>query len=263
MRYKSKPGIYKLTIKGPLKSYTYIGQSIKINKRLNQHKVKLKKGVHYNTYMQNAYNKYQNIDIKVMYCNNIELLTILEQTYINIEQCSYNVCLNQMRAERNQSGWTMKEETKKKISSSLKGNPQKAFKAHVVDKNHHNYDHTQYTFINIFSKEIFKGTRKDFMHKINMHWDKCNQITELITVPNRVCYSWMLGFNIPQMSDDVWVKKCKNIIFIFENNFECFKGTMKEFKDQYKLNKQFDGSIFRQIIEKTLEHEWKIRPLEM
>ena len=262
MRYKSKPGIYKLTIKGPLKTYTYIGQSIQINKRLNQHKTKLKKGNHYNTYMQNVYNKYQSIDIKVMYCEE-SFLTILEQVYINIEQCSNNTCLNLMRAERNQSGWKMKEETKKKISSSLKGNPQKVFKGHLVGKKHHNYDHTQYTFINIFSKKIFKGSRKDFMHKINMHWDKCNQITEFISKPNKVCNGWMIGSVIPKMSDELWIKKCRNIIFLFENNFVCFKGTMKEFKDYYQLNKQFNGSIFRQIIEKTLEHEWNIRPLEM
>lgn len=49
-------GIYKITCVGNNKCY--IGQSIAIKRRWNDHKKSLKQGTHYNKYLQNAYNKY-------------------------------------------------------------------------------------------------------------------------------------------------------------------------------------------------------------
>lgn len=263
IKYKPLPGIYKLTIASPNHMYEYIGQSSKINNRLNQHICTLKKGLHYNTYLQNVYNKHKNITINVIYCDEV-FLTIMEQTYINISKSSTCTNLNIMRADRNQAGWKMEQTTKKKISLALKGNPQKVNKANCVGINHHNYINQTYTFINIFSKEIFIGTRKDFMLRINLHWDKCNQITEFVNAPFKVCYGWMLGTSVPNFSVEDWAKKCRNLTFIFENKTQCFKGTMKEFKDCYNLNTKLTAKDFKYIIENPLnkKYEWQIRPLE-
>ena len=49
-------GIYKITCLATNKSY--IGQSVSIKRRWATHKRELAKNIHYNTYLQNAYNKY-------------------------------------------------------------------------------------------------------------------------------------------------------------------------------------------------------------
>lgn len=49
-------GIYKITCLVNNKSY--IGQSTSIKRRWATHKRELASGIHYNRYLQNAYNKY-------------------------------------------------------------------------------------------------------------------------------------------------------------------------------------------------------------
>jgi group I intron endonuclease len=49
-------GIYKITCLANNKCY--IGQSVAIKRRWNDHQKALAGGTHYNTYLQNAYNKY-------------------------------------------------------------------------------------------------------------------------------------------------------------------------------------------------------------
>jgi hypothetical protein len=117
MRFKQQPGIYSLIIKGTV-TYKYIGQSVNISTRIRQHKNSLKKNKHYNSYMQNAYNKYQNIEFKVLYYPE-EVLTIMEQTWINIVQCENCVCLN-LTSAFSKRGYCTPENVKYKISQAHK-----------------------------------------------------------------------------------------------------------------------------------------------
>lgn len=73
-------GIYLIKID----KYRYVGQSIDIKNRINQHKRKLKQGKHANNYMQNVYNKYQTFEYVILHKCEEVYLTILEQTYINM-----------------------------------------------------------------------------------------------------------------------------------------------------------------------------------
>lgn len=259
MRYKPQPAVYKLIIKGTSKTYEYIGQSITVNRRLNQHKCKLKKGNHYNTYLQNAYTKYNNLEIKVLYCDK-QYLNILEQTYINVSQCSDVENLNFRRADPNQSGWKMSQKTKDKISKANKGNPQGVNKAHCVGKSHHNYINTVYDFINIFTEETFTGTRKDFMHKLNIHWNKCSDITLLIQGLSKTCRGWSLGLKLPALSDKEWRGASKFRPYIFIKDQEYFEGTITQFRTHYNIERLCD---VQRVVNGTRKHTqgWKIRPL--
>lgn len=77
-------GIYCLKINNKV----YIGKDAAIDKskRLKEHLLMLKKDIHYNTYLQNAYNKYQNYDYEVIFQTDaisLDELSNLEQFYIN------------------------------------------------------------------------------------------------------------------------------------------------------------------------------------
>lgn len=118
----TKPGIYILIIKSPNKTYKYVGQSINISKRVYTHKNALKKEKHYNTYLQNVFNKYCNNvkDIQIKYINyEKQYLNIMEQTWINMIQFELCVCLN-TRPGKACRGYTLDEKHKAKISKSLK-----------------------------------------------------------------------------------------------------------------------------------------------
>jgi len=87
---KHKAGIYSITINHKL----YIGSSIDIQRRLNQHISDLKCNRHCNIILQNAYNKYrefeENILEEIIECNGKELHN-REKYYIEKLKPHYNI----------------------------------------------------------------------------------------------------------------------------------------------------------------------------
>lgn len=77
-------GIYKITCLANNKCY--IGQSVAIKRRWNEHQKALSKGTHYNTYLQNAYNKYgkDNFIYEILEQCPKEKLNEREQFYIQL-----------------------------------------------------------------------------------------------------------------------------------------------------------------------------------
>ena len=77
-------GIYKITCLVNNKSY--IGQSVSIKRRWATHKRELASGIHYNAYLQRAYNKYgkENFVYEILELCPKEKLNEREQFYINI-----------------------------------------------------------------------------------------------------------------------------------------------------------------------------------
>lgn len=256
---KKQPGVYILTINSPEKIYKYVGQSSTINSRINRHKSNLKYNKHYNTYMQNAYNKHFNLNIKVYYCHE-ELMTILEQTWINIIKCEKNtVCLNQQAANRKHR-YKLSETTKAKISKALKGNPQKVNKSLVKGEKHHNYIHTIYSFTNVFTQKTFVGTRKEFMIKINLHWNNCARLTDLIKGRTKTCREWTLTKNLKKYSLEDLTRTClRHKIYIFSKNEQQFKGTVTEFLNTHLILKKI--STHKNLLKQGIDG-WSVRPLE-
>jgi len=91
-----KSGIYKIINK--LDGKYYIGSSQNITKRWYSHKTRLKHNKHWNSYLQNAYNKYgvNNFEYTIVEYVNISELLKVEQLYL--DECKNNPDTNYMIA---------------------------------------------------------------------------------------------------------------------------------------------------------------------
>lgn len=112
LQYKNVCGIYKIICNG---EKFYIGSSKNIQQRFYKHRRELRKGVHKNEHMQNAYNKYGE---ECFYLEIVEECSIdeqysKEQYYINLLQPIYNKELDVLTH-------IPTEETKKKLSEANK-----------------------------------------------------------------------------------------------------------------------------------------------
>lgn len=110
-----KSGIYR--IRNIINNKCYIGSAINTNKRWNVHKHLLRKGKHFNDYLQNAWNKHseQNFLFEIVESiKNKNILVQREQYYLDILCPEYNIC---KRAESTYGASFYKsEEFKSKIS---------------------------------------------------------------------------------------------------------------------------------------------------
>lgn len=118
---EKKVGIY--CIENTINQHKYFGQSVNLNDRLYGHKSKLKHNKHNNRHLQFAVNKY-GIENFIFYiveeCSTADL-DERERYYISLYQTNncmfgYNVEPGGSRAEK-----TMSQQTKQKISESLRG----------------------------------------------------------------------------------------------------------------------------------------------
>lgn len=116
----SDMGIYKIT--NTVNDKIYIGQSTRLSKRLNHHRLALKNNYHENQHLQNAYNKYGDVfEMKVLVLCDDELeLDALERFYI-----AYYDSMNPERGYNKETGGHfskhLSEETRKKIREANKG----------------------------------------------------------------------------------------------------------------------------------------------
>lgn len=100
----------------------YIGSSINVDKRLKQHRQKLKANKHSNQHLQNAWKKYQMYLVfePLEYCEPDECLK-LEQKYIDYYQSANREFGYNIDAQAASAGKHLSEETKQKISMANKG----------------------------------------------------------------------------------------------------------------------------------------------
>ena len=111
-----KSGIYKITI-GP--KY-YFGQSLDVSMRKNQHTSKLFRDMHYNVYMQNAYNKYQEFKFEVvLYCD-ADNLDMYEQIFLD-KYVGEKDCMNILANAYSSKGYKHTDETRAKMSKIQTG----------------------------------------------------------------------------------------------------------------------------------------------
>lgn len=128
-------GIYQ--IKNVINGNAYIGQSVEINRRSNDHFQRLKNNKHENGHLQNAFKKYgkENFAFDILlYCEDFEL-TRYEQKIVDMLEPQYNICKecvdspkgikrskeSKLKMSLSATGRKHTEETKRKISLANKG----------------------------------------------------------------------------------------------------------------------------------------------
>ena len=112
-------GIYQII--NNTNNHRYIGSAVDLRRRKYNHLYFLRKNIHQNQYLQNAWNKYgeEAFEFKVigMCLSERERLLELEQEAINHLKPEYNIC----RIAGSGIGLTHTEEARQKISQTHKG----------------------------------------------------------------------------------------------------------------------------------------------
>ena len=115
-------GIYKIINR--VNGKYYVGSSNDIKRRWYNHKIELRKNRHKNNHLQNAWNKYNNLNFEFVIIEETPKyqLLIVEQKYLDIaktekDKC-YNLCFD---AKSPMKGKNHSEISKLKISNSNKG----------------------------------------------------------------------------------------------------------------------------------------------
>ena len=103
------PGIYYIEIN----TKNYVGSSTSIGHRLKHHLWALKSGKHHNRTMQNAWNKYQTAQFKMLETCDLDDLITREKFYIDLLKPYMNHILDPLKITRD-------EVYKKRISEGLK-----------------------------------------------------------------------------------------------------------------------------------------------
>jgi group I intron endonuclease len=114
----NKSGIYSIV--NASNGKIYIGSAKKINTRINAHKNMLKRNKHYNTYLQNAYNKHGVFVYSIVELCEESDLSSREQFYIDkYNSCDENAGYNLAKIVEARSYPT--DITRKKISDNRRG----------------------------------------------------------------------------------------------------------------------------------------------
>lgn len=136
--YFGVAGIYAIFSNNP--SRIYVGSSINMYKRVNMHINHLKRGVHYNTFLQSHFNKYGEASmwvspIKAFYHEiTSKELREYEQIYIDLFYDDQSICFNLSKnAEHFSMSDKGKDSFKKKMKDNWKNNKKELSK--VVIKN--------------------------------------------------------------------------------------------------------------------------------
>lgn len=123
-------GIYKIT--NTVTGDFYIGSSVNLYNRIKKHRYSLIGNYHTNSHLQNSWNKHGTdcFEFSILeYCDK-ELLLEREQSYINTQKPSYNIC----PIAGNSLGFKHSEESKQKISQAQKGRPSNTLGKHFSEE---------------------------------------------------------------------------------------------------------------------------------
>lgn len=125
-------GVYKIT--NTVNGKVYVGSSLNLHKRGNQHFNALRKGIHYNPKLQRAFNKHGEssfvYEILEVCSSDAEMLMAREQHHIDTLM-SVDRGYNVLPKAYSNSGHKYSEEAKKKISNALMGH---GMPEHVKEK---------------------------------------------------------------------------------------------------------------------------------
>lgn len=116
---KRNSGVYEIV--NLINGKRYIGSSVNLHSRFQQHRAKLRSGKHHNRHLQNAWDKYGegNFTFEVLfYCEKSQTL-IYEQQFLDNLQPEYNIAIS---VSAPMLGLSVSNEVRAKISAATKGN---------------------------------------------------------------------------------------------------------------------------------------------
>lgn len=111
-------GIYGIT--NTLDSKTYYGSSIDVVRRLNAHKGLLQRGKHPNIKLQNAWNKYGSKHFEFRFLEAVEETYLLQVEQAYIDKYYGDRCYNIRKVAETNKGVIVRQETRTKISNTMK-----------------------------------------------------------------------------------------------------------------------------------------------
>jgi group I intron endonuclease len=187
-----KSGIYKIINKN--NGRYYIGSSINIKNRWNEHKRTLKQNKHDNNFLQKSWNKHgeESFLFEVIeYVLDLNKLLEREQFYLDLitydKKMSYNLC----KTAGNMLGFKHSDETKNKMSKSRIGNKNSLGNKHTdetknkMSNSHIGLKHEEKTKILMINK-----SKKDILKSIKYKTKISNEIrTELLNKYSSGSYS--------------------------------------------------------------------------
>ncbi len=209
-------GIYKIINK--VNGKYYVGSSNDIERRWYNHKIELQGNRHGNKYLQNAWNKYGelNFEFIIIEKTNAENQLIIEQKYLNLTNNARNISYNigkdataffkghhhseesKIKMGNANRGLRRSEEFRLRHSNIMKGkftgNKNPRFGQPMTEKTKFalllsRIDHNVYTFQNINTNEKFIGTRMEFRKRTGLNRDSVYQLVNGIT---KKCHGWTL-----------------------------------------------------------------------
>jgi group I intron endonuclease len=218
-------GIYKIINK--VNGKYYVGSSVDVYRRWNEHKSELNRNCHGNNYLQNSWNKYgkDNFEFIIIETCEADKLIITEQKYIDLckndRNISYNIGYDAISSflgkhhteeakEKNRISHLGKYEgdknpnygkkhtdaIRKKISKALKGKycgtkSWRRGKHHTKEAKEKigikNRKSNIFNVKNIKTDEVFSGTRHEFVKKFNIF-----HICRLLDKRLKTCGGWIL-----------------------------------------------------------------------
>lgn len=123
-----KSGIYKIT--NSANGKFYIGSAVCLTRRFNEHKRQLKKGIHPNRFLQNAWNKYgaNAFDFSVLeLVADVNNLLEREQIWIDETKCfEKSIGYNLSPTANSILGYKFSDEQKARVSNGIKGKEKSA-----------------------------------------------------------------------------------------------------------------------------------------
>lgn len=132
MPQEVKSGIY--VILNHQSGKIYVGSAVHLFHRKNEHLSRLKKGIHHNKHLQNSWNKYGESVFSfyvLEFVDDLDLLIIREQFWMDLTQCYENGYNKRRKAESNR-GIVFSEETRQKYREAQTGKKRAPFtKEHI------------------------------------------------------------------------------------------------------------------------------------
>jgi len=175
-------GIY--TITNTVGGKIYIGSTANFRKRWNDHRSKLRRGVHDNRYLQRAWAKYdeQAFEFAVLeYLNRLDELHLAEQFWVTVYREEGKILYNftvpgrspmlgrehteesRRKISEALKGRTLSEEHCRKMSETLKGRPKSEETCRKLSKANKGKHHTEETKRKL--REILGGPYPAFVHQ--------------------------------------------------------------------------------------------------